>query len=158
MTIADLMVRFIFWLISGPDMLYTHATIVTVDPARRIIEDGAIYVQENIIADLDATSSLLRGTADKEALEPWLADVIRPLQRIMTTEEGSVAVQLSVAEMLKSGTTCFLESMFCSLEHHDCDQLCRVVQDSGIRGCLGQRALLLAPADNATDRSISNIV
>ncbi|KAE8389072.1 hypothetical protein ETB97_009345 [Aspergillus alliaceus] len=169
-------------------MLYTHATIITVDPARRIIEDGAIYVRDNIIADLDATSvlrrryphereydlsghvaipglisthmhtiqALLRGTADNQVLGSWLEDIVRPLQYIMTAEEASVAVQLSVAEMLKSGTTCFLESMF--LEHHDFDQLCRVVQDSGIRGCLARRAPLPAPANNATDRSIANVV
>jgi cytosine/adenosine deaminase-related metal-dependent hydrolase len=139
-------------------MLYTHATIITVDPARRIIEDGAIYVRGNIIADLDTTSilrrryplereydlsghivvpglisththtiqSLLRGTADNQALESWLEDVIRPLQRSMTAEEASVGVQLSVVEMLKSGTTCFLESMVCAC-------VCFLVAPSGYR-------------------------
>ncbi|KAF4226858.1 hypothetical protein CNMCM6805_003981 [Aspergillus fumigatiaffinis] len=173
---------------SRPTMLYTHATIITVDPARRIIEDGAIYVRGNIIADLDATSilrrryplereydlsghivvpglisththtiqSLLRGTADNQALESWLEDVIRPLQRSMTAEEASVGVQLSVVEMLKSGTTCFLESMF--LEHHDFNELCVVVRDSGIRGCLGQTVPLPTSAENATERSITNVV
>ena len=36
-------------------MLYTHATIITVDPSRRIINDGAIRVQGDSIADLGKT-------------------------------------------------------------------------------------------------------
>lgn len=129
-------------------MLYTHANIITVDSDRRIIEDGAIYLQGDIIKDLDKTSTLLAkypqvllydlsgrivipglisthmhtvpkidtgtgGTADNKELHSWLDDRIRPLQNAMTSEDAYVSVQLSVAEMLKSGTTCFLESMVC---------------------------------------------
>jgi cytosine/adenosine deaminase-related metal-dependent hydrolase len=39
-------------------MLYTHATIVTVNPSREIISDGAILVQNSRIADIDKTSNL----------------------------------------------------------------------------------------------------
>lgn len=128
------------------NMLYTHATIITVDSDRRIIEDGALYVQGSIIQDLGKSNvlrvrypheeehdlsghivipglisthmhtaqTLIRGTADNKELHSWLDDRIRPLLNAMTSEDAHVSVQLSVAEMLKSGTTCFLESMVCT--------------------------------------------
>lgn len=124
-------------------MLYTHATIVTVDPSRRIINDGAIRVENDIIADLGKTDqltrkypeeeeydlsgrivipglisthmhtaqTLLRGTADDLELVSWLCERIWVLQGNFTQADGYAAARLSIAEMLKSGTTCFLESM-----------------------------------------------
>lgn len=124
-------------------MLYTNATIITVDPTRRIISDGAIRVQDDRIADLGKTpdlqskypndktldlsghivipglvsthmhtaQTLLRGTADDLELVSWLCQRIWVLQGNFTAGDGYAAARLSIAEMLKSGTTCFLESM-----------------------------------------------
>ena len=124
-------------------MLYTNATIITVDPTRRIISDGAIRVQDDRIADLGKTpdlqskypndeildlsghivipglisthihtaQTLLRGTADDLELVSWLCQRIWVLQGNFTAEDGYAAARLSIAEMLKSGTTCFLEAM-----------------------------------------------
>jgi cytosine/adenosine deaminase-related metal-dependent hydrolase len=39
-------------------MLYTNATIITVNSAREIILNGAILVQGTRIADIDKTSAL----------------------------------------------------------------------------------------------------
>lgn len=143
-------------------MLYTHATIITVNPSREIIVDGAILIRDTLIADIgktdvlsnkypheDVTSlegriiipglisthmhvaqTLLRGkkvapgvfacwtlltcgtgTADDLELVSWLCERIWVLQGNFTAEDGYAAARLSIAEMLKSGTTCFLESM-----------------------------------------------
>lgn len=51
------------------------------------------------------------GTADDLELVSWLCERIWPLQGNFTPEDGYAAARLSIAEMLKSGTTCFLESM-----------------------------------------------
>lgn len=149
-------------------MLYTHATIITLNAQREIIDDGAILVQGNIIADIGKTTALinsypneastkldgrivipglinthmhtaqtlLRGTADDLELVSWLCERIWPLQGNFTSEDGYCAARLSIAEMLKSGTTCFLESMFA--DRYGFDGLCRAVEESGIRGCLGK--------------------
>lgn len=149
-------------------MLYTHATIITVNASRTIIEDGAILVQGNKIADVGKTSTLLqqypeeqttnlsgriilpglinahmhtaqtllRGTADDLELVSWLCERIWPLQGNFTPEDGYAAARLSIAEMLKSGTTCFLESMFA--DRYGFAGLCEAVEESGIRGCLGK--------------------
>lgn len=124
-------------------MLYTHATIVTVDASRRIIIDGAIRVVGDAIGDIGKTEALkekypneeecdlsgriiipglisthmhtaqtlLRGTADDLELVSWLCERIWVLQGNFTAEDGYAAARLSIGEMLKSGTTCFLESM-----------------------------------------------
>lgn len=128
-------------------MLYTHATIVTVDPSRRIIDDGALRLENNIIADLGKTDqlrrkyhgeeeydlsgrivipglisthmhtaqTLLRGAADDLELVSWLCERIWVLQGNFTEADGYAAARLSIGEMLKSGTTCFLESMVGSI-------------------------------------------
>lgn len=51
------------------------------------------------------------GTADDLELVSWLCERIWVLQGNFTAEDGYAAARLSIAEMLKSGTTCFLESM-----------------------------------------------
>lgn len=149
-------------------MLYTKATIITVNAARDIIQDGAILVRGNKIAAVGKTEkfveqypneditelegriiipglinahmhtaqTLLRGTADDLELVSWLCERIWPLQGNFTPEDGYAAARLSIAEMLKSGTTCFLESMFAN--RYGFDGLCKAVEESGIRGCLGK--------------------
>ena len=124
-------------------MLYTHATIVTVDSSHTIYDDGAILVQGNKIADIGPSSdlkakhaleeeidltgriiipglisthmhtaqTLLRGTADDLELVSWLCERIWVMQGNFTAEDGYAAARLSIAEMLLSGTTTFLESM-----------------------------------------------
>jgi cytosine/adenosine deaminase-related metal-dependent hydrolase len=41
-------------------MLYTHATIITVNSSREIILNGAILVQGNLIAAVDKTDALTK--------------------------------------------------------------------------------------------------
>jgi len=47
-------------------MLYINATIVTVNPNRDIILDGAILVQDDKIADLGKTETLLAKYPDQK--------------------------------------------------------------------------------------------
>lgn len=70
-----------------------------------------MVIQGLVSTHVHTIQILLRGTADSWDKEAWLAERIRPLQRSMTKEEAQVATTLTIAEMLKSGTTCFLECM-----------------------------------------------
>ncbi|KAI9368657.1 hypothetical protein BJX61DRAFT_205720 [Aspergillus egyptiacus] len=156
--------------------LYTHATLITLDPHRRIITDGALRVTNDTITAIGKTAelkaqfpsneeeeydlsgrivipglisthmhtaqTLLRGTADDLELVQWLCERIWVLQGNFTAGDGYAAARLSIAEMLKSGTTCFLESMFA--DRYGFDGLCKAVEESGIRGCLGKIVMDIA--------------
>jgi len=54
------------------------------------------------------------GAADDLELVSWLCERIWVLRGNFTAEDGYAAARISIAEMLLSGTTCFLESMVSS--------------------------------------------
>jgi cytosine/adenosine deaminase-related metal-dependent hydrolase len=72
---------------------------------------GRIIVPGLISTHMHTAQTLLRGTADDLELVSWLCERIWVLQGNFTAEDGYAAARLSIGEMLKSGTTCFLESM-----------------------------------------------
>ena len=51
------------------DMLLVHATIVTVDPERRIIEDGAIAISGDRIVDIGPSGDLQARHPDKKLMD-----------------------------------------------------------------------------------------
>src|SRR5579859_7957733 len=147
-------------------MLFTNATIITMNPHRDIINNGAIAVQGNRIVAIDKTpvlleryrddeaidvggkliipglidthvhvaQALIRGCADDMALIQWLCERVWVLQGNYTHEDGYVSARLCIAEMLKSGTTTFLESMLA--HRYGFNGIARAVEESGIRACL----------------------
>jgi cytosine/adenosine deaminase-related metal-dependent hydrolase len=147
-------------------MLFTNATIMTMNPSRDIINDGAIAIQNKRIVAVDKTTvlqarypdeevidvkgklilpglidthvhvaqALIRGCADDMALIQWLCERVWVLQGNFTHDDGYVSARLCIAEMLRSGTTTFLESMLA--HRYGFDGIARAVQESGIRACL----------------------
>ena len=178
-------------------ILFTNATIITVDPERRIWLDGAILIEGDRIAAIGKTSSLLqrfpalkikdcrgkiiipglvnthahlgqsilRGLAEDVPLHSWLCDSIWPLESNYDGDDGYIASRLTIAEMLKSGTTCFLEALL--TPRTGFDNAARAVEEMGIRACLvslkwGTALVLLIPtctlgswADHASCRASS---
>jgi cytosine/adenosine deaminase-related metal-dependent hydrolase len=147
-------------------MLFTNATIITMNANRDIITDGAIAINGNRIVavgkakDLLAqyaedevvdvhgkliipglidthvhvAQALIRGCADDMALIQWLCERVWVLQGNFTEDDGYVSARLCIAEMLKSGTTTFLESMLA--HRYGFNGIARAVEESGIRACL----------------------
>lgn len=147
-------------------MLFTNATIITMNPTRDIITDGALAINGNRIAAVGKTAdlvpryqddevvdvkgkllipglvdthvhlaqALIRGCADDMALIQWLCERVWVLQGNFTRDDGYVSARLCIAEMLKSGTTTFLESMLA--HRYGFDGIARAVDESGIRACL----------------------
>ncbi|KUJ19678.1 5-methylthioadenosine/S-adenosylhomocysteine deaminase n1 [Mollisia scopiformis] len=102
----------------------------TISLQNRIVIPGLINTHAHL------AQSLLRGLAEDLPLHSWLCDAIWPLEASYDEEDGYVAAKLTIAEMLKSGTTCFLEAM---LTHRSgFENVVRAVGESGIRGCLGK--------------------
>ncbi|MBE3559257.1 MAG: amidohydrolase [Ktedonobacteraceae bacterium] len=147
-------------------MLLKNATIITMNPAREIISDGALAISGNRIVAVGKTAELqaryqgeeminlqgklvipglidthvhlaqamLRGCADDMELIQWLCERVWVLQGNYTEEDGYASARLCIAEMLKSGTTTFLESMLA--HRYGFDGIARAVDESGIRACL----------------------
>jgi cytosine/adenosine deaminase-related metal-dependent hydrolase len=80
--------------------------------------------------------ALIRECADDMALIPWLCDRVWVLQGNFTAEDGQTSAALCIAEMLKSGTTTFVESMLAG--RYGFDGIAEVVRASGIRACLSK--------------------
>lgn len=79
-----------------------------------------------------AAMSLLRGVADDLPLQDWLNEHIWPLEARWVGEEFIAAgSRLSIAEMLKTGTTCFNDMYYFP------DQTAKVADQAGIRASLG---------------------
>lgn len=76
---------------------------------------GRIIIPGLILTHMHTTQPLLRGTVDDLELVSWLCERIWVLQGNLTEADGYAAARLSIGEMLKSGTTCFLESMVSSI-------------------------------------------
>lgn len=109
---------------------YGHSVpgLQTIDCANQIIIPGLINSHAHL------AQSLLRGLAEDLGLHDWLCDAIWPLEANYAEEDGYVAAMLTIAEMLKTGTTCFLEAM---LTHRSgLDNVVRAVEETGIRACL----------------------
>lgn len=100
----------------------------TISLQNRIVIPGLINTHAHL------AQSILRGLAEDLSLHSWLCDAIWPLEASYAEDDGYVAARLTIAEMLKSGTTCFLEAM---LTHRSgFENVVRAVGESGIRGCL----------------------
>lgn len=99
-----------------------------VDCKHKIIIPGLINTHAHLV------QSLLRGLAEDLPLHNWLCDAVWPLEAAYDSDDGADAARLTIAEMLKTGTTCFLDPM---LTHRaGFERVCEVVGDMGVRGCL----------------------
>ncbi|KAF1813058.1 atrazine chlorohydrolase/guanine deaminase [Eremomyces bilateralis CBS 781.70] len=97
---------------------------------------GKIVIPGLVSTHMHTAQTLLRGAADDHELVGWLCERVWVAQGNFTPEDGYAAARISIAEMLKSGTTTFLESMFAN--RYGFDGLAQAVEESGIRGCLGK--------------------
>lgn len=83
-----------------------------------------------------AAMSLLRGYADDLPLQEWLEDKIWPLEAKYHREQVIAGTSLAITEMIRSGTTCFLDM------YDHMDAVAELVAETGIRaslcrGCIG---------------------
>ncbi|MGI6474295.1 MAG: amidohydrolase [Thermoactinomyces vulgaris] len=77
-----------------------------------------------------AAMTLLRGYADDLPLQTWLEEKMWPLEAKFTEKQVSAGTALAVAEMIKSGTTCFVDM------YDHMDEVAKITMESGMRARL----------------------
>lgn len=78
--------------------------------------------------------AMLRGSADEVPLWVWMAERIFILEGNYTPADVQASTRLALVEMIKAGTTAFLETLI--LGRHDLSSLVEVIAESGIRAVL----------------------
>jgi 5-methylthioadenosine/S-adenosylhomocysteine deaminase len=108
----------------------------------RVIDGGRkLYMPGLVNTHGHAAMSLLRGYGDDLALQIWLETKMWPMEAKFVSEDVYWGTSLSVLEMIKSGTTSFVDM------YDHMDQVALVVEQSGIRGCLTRGVIGLCPPD-----------
>lgn len=116
---------------------------------KRIDCNGHILMPGLVDTHVHISQTMLRGLL--EGVGPvdffdWLVKYIWPLQGNFTYEDGLASASLTVLEMLKSGTTGFIEVLLG--EPYGFDGIAEMCVRSGIRACLG-RTVMDPPQDVA---------
>ncbi len=101
--------------------------------------NGTVVLPGLVDIHVHLAQALLRGCADDTALIDWLQKYVWPLQGNFDAEDGRVSAELCMLEMIKSGTTTFLESLLHS--RYGFDGIARSLQQSGMRGLLSKTVM-----------------
>lgn len=78
--------------------------------------------------------AMLRGSGDEVPLWVWMAERIFILEGNYTPADVQASTRLAIVEMLKAGTTTFLETLI--LGRHDLSSLAEVIGETGMRAVL----------------------
>ncbi|WP_342561778.1 amidohydrolase [Paenibacillus sp. FSL R7-0345] len=130
MTIEDDLITYI-----GKDEPAAEEGVLTVDGSRLLFMPGLVNTHGH------AAMSLLRGYGDDMVLQSWLQEKMWPMEAKFTGDDVYWGTALSVLEMLKGGTTTFLDM------YDHMDRVAEVTEQSGIRGVLMRGAIGLCPED-----------
>jgi len=128
-------------ILPNHSILIEAGRIVAILPSQQVVEfqarktvdlPGHALLPGFINTHTHAAMSLLRGVADDLSLDDWLNGHIWPLETRWVGEAFIRAgSRLSIAEMLKTGTTCFNDMYYFP------DQTAQVAEQAGIRASLG---------------------
>jgi len=132
--------------------------IVTQNASREVLRDNSIYMEDGIIREIASKivheadrvieckdkivmpglinththlpMTLLRGYVDDVPLQEWLEKKIWPTERKLTGELSYQGALLGCLEMIRTGTTCFMDMYFFM------EDVARAVKQSGLRAFL----------------------
>jgi 5-methylthioadenosine/S-adenosylhomocysteine deaminase len=95
-----------------------------------------------------AAMSILRGYADDLPLKEWLETKMWPMEGQFTSDTVRWGTSLAVVEMLKSGTTCFVDM------YDHMDTVAQVVEQAGIRAVLARGVIGLCSEEEQKNKLI----
>ena len=101
-------------------------------PDKTINGSGKMLIPGLVNAHTHASMSVFRNCADDLLFNDWLFGRIMPLEDKLAGDDCYWGMLLSVMEMLRSGTTAFIDM------YYFMDDLARAVEESGIRAVLSR--------------------
>lgn len=106
--------------------------ILAAHQADRVIHAGGKLVLPGLInAHAHNTQQLARGLANDCYIQEWLYGRVYPFEDTLSSEEALLSSLLCQLEMIKSGSTCFVDP-----GNHFPDEVARAVTQSGMRGVI----------------------
>jgi len=116
-----------------------------VKPSKRaefeIDAKGMVVVPGLVDTHVHLAQALIRGCADDTSLIDWLQKFVWPLQGNFDAQDGKASAELCILEMIKSGTTAFLESLLHT--RYGLDGIAESIETSGLRGFLSKTVMSL---------------
>ncbi len=101
----------------------------TIDGRGKIALPGLINCHTHL------SMTLFRGIAEDQPLQTWLRETIWPLEAKLQPEDVYTGALLGCLEMLKTGTTTFVDMYF-----HE-DKVAEAVEEAGLRAVLSQAVI-----------------
>jgi len=108
-------------------------------PEFEIDAKGMLILPGLVDIHVHLAQAMLRGCADDTSLIEWLQKYVWPLQGNYDAQDGKASAELCILEMLKSGTTTFLESLLHT--RYGFDGIASSVEASGMRGILSKTVM-----------------
>ena len=102
--------------------------------AQQINGRGMLALPGFIDAHVHSDQALLRSIADDQPWRPFLNQFIWPIMAKRTPEDALLSLKLCMLEMIKAGTTCFVDSIIPT--RYPFDALAQAVVDTGMRAVL----------------------
>jgi len=103
---------------------------LTIDANNMLIMPGLIDTHVHL------AQAMIRGMADDVSLVDWLKKYVWVLQGNYTKEDGRASAELCMAEMIRTGTTSFLECMIHT--RYGFNGIAEAVEDIGMRAALSK--------------------
>lgn len=105
--------------------------------AEEVIDANKGLVMPGLIdTHIHLSQALIRGCADDVSLVNWLKDYVWVLQGNFEGDDGKVSAELCMAEMIRTGTTSFIDCMIHS--RYGFDKIAKSVEAVGMRAALSK--------------------
>ncbi|MGF7030516.1 5-methylthioadenosine/S-adenosylhomocysteine deaminase [Paenibacillus mucilaginosus] len=107
----------------------------------RVDGKGKLFLPGFVNTHGHAAMSLLRGYGDDMALQLWLQEKMWPMEAKFTAGDVHSGTLLSILEMVKGGTTTFVDM------YDHMNEVAKAVEESGLRACLTRGVIGLCPRE-----------
>ena len=106
------------------------AGVEKIDAKGNVIMPGLICNHTHVF------QSLYKGLAENHSLLDWVSNSVMPMSLYLDEEKTYTASMLAIAELLRTGTTCFVDSHYIHKDNNSIAGVAKAIENTGIRGML----------------------